>query len=263
MIIIGEKLTSSTKAVFDAMKERNSEYILSVARAQEEQGADYIDVNTAMLGENEIDTMEYVFNILCEGVSCGISIDSSNPECAKNILNKSYGQRKILINSVSMSSKYDSLIELAAEKKAGIVALPIKSGKLPSSAEERVDNGIELIEHLQSQGVERKNIYVDVLVHTMVSDEQSALNSLKAARRLREKYDDIHIVCGLSNISYGLPQREYINSSFLTGLVLSGCDCAIMDITSPHMKKSLCAAKLIAGLDEDCMDFVTCIKEME
>lgn len=113
-----------------------------------------------------------------------------------------------------------------------------------------------LIEKLTAAGIAADNIYVDVLAEALATEEKAAATTLKTIRLIKEKYPEIQTICGLSNISFGLPKRANLNAAFLAMALVSGLDAAILDCSSPRIQDMLYTAEALLGRDEYCMEYI-------
>lgn len=260
MIIIGEKLNSSIKATRQAMEARDAGYIRALARSQFDAGAHYVDINAAMFLDNEAEILLWTVEnaALPDG---RVSLDSPNAAVIEEVLQKK-PLKDFIINSITLESeRYESFLPLIKRHHAGIVALPIDDNGIPSTAEERFEVAERLINALKNEGVAEDKIFLDVLVETAATGEGPKI-AIETARLLRQSHEELHIVCGLSNVSFGLPRRESLNAAFLAAAVCNGLDSAIMDITNTNLRNILFAANVIAGKDEYCIEYIEyCKKE--
>lgn len=260
MIVIGEKLNSSIKQTRLAMENNDAAYIKALAQAQYDAGADYIDINTAMFMEQEAEKLLWTVETVAQADG-KVVLDSPSAAAIEEVLQKK-PLSDFIINSITMEKeRYDSFLPLIKRYNAGIIALPIDDSGIPHTAQERVEVAEKLIQGLMAAGVPAEKIFLDVLVETAATGE-GPKTALETARILREKYADIHIICGLSNVSFGLPKREGLNAAFLAAAVCNGLDSAIMDITNVNLRNILYAANVIAGNDEYCIEYIGyCKKE--
>lgn len=255
MIIIGEKLNSSIPRTFEAMQARDDAAIIAIATAQERCGAHYLDVNTAMFGEEELAVMQYVLPLLMAHTSCGIMLDSPSPAVIEGGIGLADG-RDVILNSVTLTDRLEEVLPIALAHHTGVVGLPIDDEGIPNEVERRVANALKLAAILLERGIPADKIFIDILAESVALDSNVGMTAIRTAQGIRMENTGIHLTCGLSNVSFGLPKRGAINAAFLTALICAGADSAIMDITSPKMQEALLAANLIAGLDEYCMDYI-------
>jgi len=255
MIIVGEKLNSSIPKTLEALNNRDSAYITDLIKKQADSGADYIDLNTALTGEKEIENMLWLIELVQENSTCGIMIDSPNKDIISNCILK-VKNRKLIINSITLDEGYDNLIEIANQNGAGIVCLPLKDKAIPHTADKRFEFAQKLIEKLRYAGIEDKNIYIDVLLEAVATNESAVTTSLRTINLIKENFPEVNTICGLSNVSFGLPRRANLNATFLSMALQNGLTSAILDICCKSVKNSLFAANALIGKDEYCMEYI-------
>ncbi len=258
MIIIGEKLNSSIPSSFEAMKS-GDDAILALIKKQEAAGADYIDINTALFEEKELEMMNKIAKLVCENTSLGVVLDSPNAQVLVEAI-KSCTADRIIVNSVTTDERIDELTPVIAEKGCGVVVLPIDTENgIPDTAEGRLLNAKKAIEKLTGAGIGEDLIYVDSICETLATCDTNATVSLKTIELIK-KETKANTVCGLSNISFGLPKRQFINSSFLSIAMYLGLDAAIIDASSPELTKARFSAGAVCGRDEYCMEYISFIR---
>ncbi|MEA5003547.1 MAG: dihydropteroate synthase, partial [Christensenella sp.] len=261
--IIGEKLNSSIPSTLEAMSAKNEEFVAGLAARQAAAGAHYLDINTGMC-ENEEETLVWAAKLARQAApDCGIMADSTNPK-ALAYLFEQVELKNAIINSVTLEDeRMQGVLPLVKQYKTGIVAMPLDGDGIPKTAERRVSNAQKLIEILRKEGVSDSDIYVDIVVEAAATGWDAPKEALTATRILREAYPDVHLLAGLSNISFGLPKRGIINQAFLACAMGEGMDAPIMDITNNAMKLHLCATQMLLGQDEYCMNYLTAYRETE
>lgn len=261
MIVIGEKLNSSVKDTKTAMEQNDAAYIAALAKSQAEAGADYLDINAALFMEQEAEKLLWTLDTVRAATDAGIVLDSANFGAIGRVLGE-MPLENVILNSITLQQKrFDGFLPLVKKYHTGVVALPIDDEGVPHGAAQRAEKAKQLIETLLREGVPPEKIFIDILVETAATGE-GPKTALETIRMIRGEYPGIHIVCGLSNVSFGLPKRESLNSAFLSAAIACGLDAAIMDITSPVMRQTLHAAEVIAGRDEYCMNYIGfCKKE--
>lgn len=262
MIFIGEKLNSSIKRAFEAFESRDEKAILELAEMQLKGRADYLDVNTAMCSD-ETGAMIWACGIILKEFECGIMADSPDP----SVIERLYSEveiKKSIINSVTAEpERFEPVVSVVKKYNTGVVAMPIGAGAMPADAEERVGNSAALIEKLNAVGIDNERIYVDIIVEAAGANYLSPEYALSATEQIREKYPDVHITAGLSNISFGLPKRAVINRAFLCLLMQKGLDSAILDTSNEEMMLTAAAAEMLMGNDEFCMNYLTTFRRFE
>ena len=280
MYIIGEKLNSSIPKTLAAMNAGDEEELRRLVRVQAEAGADCIDINTALLAPAEEERLVSLAQLVCseldgldlcdeegEERTVDLMLDSPDPAVLISALGKVKafcGERKILINSVNDSEKYDALLPAIAEAGAKAVMMPMDGERIPESAEQRLAAAEKTAAKLNAAGIPNENILIDVLVTSLATSEENGavvlfdtLRALKSSPALK----GTKTTCGLSNISFGLPRRAVINSAFLSMAAVLGLDSAIVDPSSPALSDAIAASAALLGEDEYCMKYISLARE--
>lgn len=254
MIIISEKLNSSIPSSLKLMENGTDEEIRKFIALQWESGAEYLDLNAAMCA-NEKETAKRIADLIIENGECGIAVDSPSVEVMEEVLEYIGGRCDVLINSITMTERQEN-IALAVKYNAGIIAVLTDECGSPETAEKRLSNADEIISRLRNAGIADENIYIDVIAETAAVEDKAAAVALETTRLVRQKYKNVHITCGLSNISFGLPERKVLNSAFFAAAAVLGMDAPICDITAPSIKKAFASSKVLLGEDDYCMDYI-------
>ncbi|MCK8817233.1 methyltetrahydrofolate cobalamin methyltransferase [Natroniella sulfidigena] len=259
MIIIGELINTSREGLEEAVKNRDVEFIQDLAKQQEEAGADYIDVNCGTLLKEEVEAMEWLVKTVQEVVDVPLCIDSPNPKALKRGLEVHEG--KALVNSISAEEdRFTETLEILKEHDARVVALTMDDEGMPKSAEDRIRVGKKLIEDLTAAGIAEADIFVDPIINPIGTDQQVGQYILDAIAEIANEYSDVHITCGLSNISHGLPQRHLLNRTFVTLAMGRGLDSAIIDPLDPKIMALVTAAETLLGHDQYCANYIQASK---
>ena len=254
MLKIGEKLNSSIPKTLEALKNHDEAYLIDLIRRQEDCGADYLDINTALTGDAELADMEWVIGLARKHSGCGIMLDSPNPEIIRAAVPFA-GDRKIFVNSITLDEKFESLYDLIREKHARVVCLPMTGRQIPETALQRLENAQLLSDKLKAHGVPEENIYVDALTEAVATASRAPSVTLETLRLLKER-TSVRTICGLSNVSFGLPGRVRLNVFFLAMCMAAGADALILDPTSVRMQEALCTANALLGRDEYCLEYI-------
>lgn len=261
MILIGEKLNSSIPRAQQAFEARDAQAVTELIGMQAEAGAAFLDVNTAICGPDEREAMLWTIGLIRVNCDCGIMIDTADPEVMAAAA-QAAGDRPLILNSATITDRFDAVTALAKESGAAIVGLPIDDD-MPHGLEEKCQKLDTLIEKLRTAGIPDDRIYADVLVETLATDGESAKSALGAIAHMARTYPDVKTTCGLSNVSYGLPRRALINGAFVAAAMAAGLSSAIIDPASPAMRDAIAAARVVAGLDDYCMEYITYIRGNE
>ncbi|MCK8825357.1 methyltetrahydrofolate cobalamin methyltransferase [Fuchsiella alkaliacetigena] len=259
MIIIGELINTSREEVEPAVKERDKEFIQKLAKEQEEAGANFIDVNCGTLIKEEVEAMEWLVKTVQEVVEVPLCIDSPDPAALKRGLEIHEG--KALVNSITAEEeRYQETLPLIKEYNASVVALVMDDGGMPKDAEDRIRVATKLIEDLTSDGVPKEDIYVDPIIQPIGTDEKMGVQILNAIDEITNEYPEVHITCGLSNISHGLPERPLLNQAFVLLAMSRGLDSAIIDPLDERMIALITGAETLLGNDQYCANYIKAAK---
>lgn len=254
-ILIGERINPTGKPkIRQALREGNLEYILSEGLAQQEKGAHILDVNVGLPEIDEVKTMAEVVTELQAVTDLPLQIDTVNPAAMEKAMRLYNG--KPLVNSVNGKEESMEAIFPLVKKYGGVViALTIDESGIPDTAEGRLAIAEKIVNCAKEYGISAKDIIVDPLAMTISSDKNSANVTLEAVRLIKERID-VKTSLGVSNISFGLPGREYINATFFAMALQNGLDCAIMNPFSAEMMKVYYSYKALKGLDDNCAQFI-------
>ena len=259
MILIGEKLNSSIPSTLEAMK-KGEDALLPIITSQAEAGAAYLDINTALLGEEELPMMKKIISLVIAHSDCGLVLDSPNPSVLSEAV-KACEDRPVILNSVTVDERIEEVIPTLAEKHCGVILLPIdRKNGIPATAEKRLENAEKAIARLKNAGVPEEKIWVDVIVETLATADDKAKIALDTVALIKS-HTKAKSVCGLSNLSFGLPKRAFLNASFLSIANYLGLDAAIADPTSPELRKAFYASSVVCGEDEYCMNYIGFIRK--
>lgn len=255
MIIVGELINTSRKAIEQAVKNRDKAFIKKVAREQADAGADYIDVNAGTFLEKESEYLPWLVETVQAVVDLPCCLDSPSPPALEKAMGVHRGVP--MVNSISLETdRYAKMLPVVTQAPCKLVALCMSQTAMPTTARERVDVADQLIKALVAAGMAQADIYVDPLVQPVSVDTRMGVATLEAIRTIRQNYLEVNIICGLSNISFGLPERRLINRYFLSLAIGSGLSAAILDPTDRTIMAALKTNLMIMGQDEYCADYI-------
>ena len=254
-ILIGERLNpTGKKRLKEALKREDMGYILNEGLKQADQGAHVLDVNVGLPGIDEAGMMCRVVEELQAVTDLPLQIDSSSPEVLERSMRRYNG--KPLVNSVNgKEESLEQVLPLVAKYGGVLIALTLDEAGIPEDADGRIRIAKKIIERAASYGIDRKDIVVDPLAMTISSDTTSALTTLACIRRLTQELQ-VHTSLGVSNISFGLPKREMITSTFFAMALDSGLSAAIMNPASAEMMKVYHCAKALQNQDPNCQAYI-------
>lgn len=257
MLIIGELINTSRKAIKEAVETKNAAYIQQIAKEQVEAGAHYIDVNCGTMVYNEVEVMEWLVNTIQEVVQAPLCIDTPNPLAMEaGLALCKYGQP--MINSISdEKERFEQVLPLVVKNNAKVVVLCMDDTGIPETALDRIRVADSLYTKLTAAGVADENIYFDPLVKPVSSVQTAGLEVLDAIKIIKEKYPKVHFTCGLSNVSYGLPNRKVLNRLFVVQTMTVGMDGYILNPTDKDMMGAIYASQALLGQDDYCMNYLT------
>ncbi len=255
MQMIGEKINGTRKRVAKAVEERNADYIKVLATKQAKAGADWLDVNAGTHPSREPDDLVWLIECIQSVVDTPLCLDIVNPaslQAAFPIVDKTP-----LINSISgEAERREQILPLVVEHKCPVIALAMDDKNVPATVDKRVDIINKVMAETRAAGVPDADVYVDPLSMTVATNTNHALITLDTIRAVRQAYPDAHITLGLSNTSYGLPARSYINRVFLVLAMQAGLDCAILDPLDREMQAVILTTELLLGQDRRCLNYV-------
>ena len=249
MVIVGEKINTSLKGITEAIKAKDKEFIQELAVRQSKQGSDYIDVNCGTLIDEEEEMLPWLVEIVQEVVDKPCCIDSPNPKALESALKVHKGVP--MINSITAEkSRYDDVIKLVKQYDAKIVALLIDDANgISPSDEVRTKIGIELINKMHEDDIQYENMYIDPLIQPISTDSNMGLVALNTIANIKQNFPEVLIMCGLSNISFGLPNRGLLNRTYLAMCMHAGLDGAVLDPGNSKMMSMIFAGEALLNKD--------------
>ncbi len=254
-VVIGERINPTGKKRFkQALRENDLDYIISQAFEQEKAGADILDVNVGLPEIDEPAMMEQVITKLQSVLPLPLQIDTSDTEALERGLRCYNG--KPMINSVNgKQESLDAVLPLVAKYGGVVVGLTLDENGIPDTAEGRIAIARRIYAAAAEHGIPAEDVIIDGLAMTISTDTSSAQTTLETVRRVRDELHG-HTILGVSNISFGLPQREIINTMFFTMAMQNGLSCAIINPNSTAMMASYRAFLALSGLDPQCGNYI-------
>ena len=254
-VIIGERINpTGKKRMQEALRTGNVDYLLREAVHQAAAGAAVLDVNVGLGGVDEAAWMERAVTGIQGICARPLQLDTADPEALARGLRAYNG--KALINSVSgKQAVMDQVFPLAKRYGGTVVALLLDEDGIPDTAEGRVAIARRIIAEAARYGIEKRDLVMDALTMTVSTGERNALTALETLRRCREELG-VRTVLGVSNVSFGLPQREKLAAPFLTLALGAGLDAAILNPLSEAMMDAWQAALTLTGRDAGCRGYL-------
>lgn len=260
MIIVGELINASRKTIKTAIENEDSEAIKKVALDQSDAGAKYIDVNAGVFVGQEPEYLKWLVETVQSAVDGPCCIDSPDPNAIETALAVHKGTA--MINSISLEKdRYNALLPIVSGTDLKVVALCMSDEGMPETADDRMKIVDKLVNGLLQNNVPIENIYVDPLVQPVATNKMFGVEFLNAIQQIVITFPGIHTVCGLSNISFGLPDRPFLNQTFMSMAIAKGLDGAIINPLDKKMMANIIGATALIGEDEYCMEYLKAFRE--
>lgn len=253
MILIAEKINASVPRSERAILERDEEYISKLAVDQAKAGADYIDVNAGTLVSDEIPALVWLTRIVQEACGLPLCLDSANPEALEAAI-KVHEGKAILSSVTAETDRLQRVARLALEYDCSVIALCMGEQGIPETSQERVQAAESIMDRLAKLGIEKDRVLFDTLVQPIGLGSQMASTALETMRILKERLG-MQTVCGLSNVSFGLPKRRLLNRVYVC-MSADFLDAAICDVLDQELVASVIASRALSGRDENCLGYI-------
>ena len=256
MLIVGELINTSRKIIMESVERRDAECIRKIARRQVEAGADYLDVNCSDLLDNELEIMGWLIENLQAAVDIPLCIDTPDTEVMGLGLSLAQKQRPMANSITGEEERCQAVLPLVVKYGAKVVALCMDDEGIPETAEDRLRVAQELVRKLTGAGVADDDIYFDLLLKPISTGDRAGLEVLDSIRLIRQKFPKVHLICGLSNVSYGLPNRKVLNRTFMIQTMTTGIDSYILDPLDKTLMGYLYASQALLAQDPFCMKYL-------
>ena len=259
-VLIGERINPTGKKLFkEALRNNNIDYILNEGLRQEEKGVHILDVNVGLPEIDEAEMLKKVCFELQAIIDLPLQIDTTDITAMEAALRRYNG--KAMVNSVNGKEENMREVFPLVKKYGGlVVCLTLDEDGIPETAEKRVEIAKKIIKVAAEYGIAKKDLIFDTLAMTISADKNSAKATLKSLNIIKNELG-CHTSLGVSNVSFGLPNRDAVNGTFFTLALENGLSAAIMNPNSNEMMKSYYSFKALKGLDENCEDFIKNIEK--
>ena len=253
--VIGERINPTGKKRFQqALLEQDLDYILDVAVAQEDAGADILDVNVGYPGVDEVEMLPKVVKKLQSAVSLPLQLDSTNADALEAALRVYNG--KAAVNSVNGEREVmDRILPIVKKYGAAVVGLTLDKSGIPQTAEGRVAIARRILDAALSYGIPKEDVWIDCLTLTVSAQQDQAKETLRAVRTVREELG-LQTVLGVSNISFGLPARALVTQNFLIQAMAAGLTMPIINPNQKEMMDAVASYKVLSGEDGECRNYI-------
>ncbi|MGE5626960.1 MAG: homocysteine S-methyltransferase family protein [Solirubrobacterales bacterium] len=260
--VIGERINPTGKKLFrEALKNNDLDYALREAAAQVEAGAEILDVNVGVPGIDEAQVMTELVQEIQSIIDAPLQIDSNNPKVIESALRIYNG--KAIVNSVNGDDEIlDAVLPIIKKYGASVVGLTLDHKGIPKTAEERFKIAEKIIKKAEFYGIEKKDIYIDCLTLTAAAQQKEVRETIKALSMVKEKLE-VKTVLGVSNVSFGLPNRGLVNRTFLSAALSAGLDLPIINPLDSSMMDVVNAFRVIWFQDENCVEYLKIYNKTE
>lgn len=262
MIIVGERINATRKKIAEAITNKNKELIQKEAKRQISAGAQFLDLNAGLGRGTEKEDLKWLIETVADPGDFGLCLDSADTAALKDNL-KLVKNRKKMINSINgEQKKIETFLPVIEENlDSDIIALAMDDSGISCLAEDRIRVAEALVKLLTGVGLRKEQIFIDPLVQPVSTDPKAGRVFLDVLKWIKENLPGVQTICGLSNVSFGLPVRKTLNKYFMALAIGAGLDAAIVDPTEDGMQEAICAAEGLMGKDEFCLNYLTAFRE--
>ena len=252
--IVGERLNpTGRKPLIDAYVSGNNDYVINLALEQSNEGSEILNVNVGVPDLDEEKTMKRVIKGIQEVVDVPLQLDSSNVKALEAGLR--YYNGRTIVNSVNGKEKsLETILPIVKKYGACVVGLTLDENGIPSTAEGRFNIAKKIVERAEQYGIKRQDIFIDCLSLTVSAQQDEAMETIKAIKMVKENLG-CKTILGVSNISFGIPNRQALNNTYLNLALGAGLDLAIINTEDRTMVESIYAYKVISNMDKGCLDY--------
>ena len=260
MIIIGELINSTRKEIKQAIEERNVALIQEIAKKQVEAGANYLDVNAGAFVDDEAEHLLWLIDVVQAVTDIPLAIDSADPEVIEKGLIAHKGEA--MVNSTTAETqKLKVLLPLIKKYNSKVVALCMDDAGMPSTAEDRLKIVDKFCNEFSKAGIDLSNVFLDPLVKPVSVNTSYGNEVLNTLDEINKRYKGIHTTCGLSNVSFGLPERKILNQAFFIMCVAKGMDSVIIDPLDARIMSLLYTAEVLVDRDKNCSKYLKAVRK--
>ena len=259
MLIIGEKINGSRPDVAKAIAERDAEAIQALAVKQAEAGSDWLDINAGTPPDQEPDDLVWLVETVQTAVDIPLCLDSANPKALAAAFKATV--RTPMINSISGEpDRLSQILPIVSEYGCLVIALLLDNKGIPKTAVTRLDVARKIIQTTRTAGISDESIYVDPLTLTLASERTGGKVILETMHAIRQEFPKVNLCVGLSNISFGLPNRSFVNRVFLSLALYAGLDAAILDPLDRELRITLLAVEAFLGKDKFGVKYIRSLR---
>lgn len=261
-VVIGERINPTGKKLFkEALRNNDIDYVVKEGLAQQEKGAHILDVNVGLPEIDEVKMLTDAVFTLQSVLPLPLQLDSSDPKALESAMRIYNG--KAMINSVNgKKSSMEEIFPLVKKYGGVVVCLCLDENGIPDTAQGRIDIAKKIIKTAQEYGIDKKDLVVDALTMTISTNKDNAVETLKAVKYIRNELG-VGTVLGVSNISFGLPKREAINTAFYTLALENGLSAGIINPLSEAMMNAYYSYNALMGFDDNCTEYIESVSQIQ
>lgn len=262
MLIIGEKINTSIKDVNTAVLERNGSFMEDLARNQKLGGADFLEVNSGLRIQpaEEAADMEWLVPLIQNATGLPLCIDTAHAMVLERALQLHRG--KALVNSINgETERWRDILPLVKQYGCDLIALPSDRKGIPSTVEGRIKIAQRIVDGITKEGIPSDRLYFDPLVLPLSSNTANAILFIDTLREIKRCFPATRTISGLSNISFGLPKRSWINQAFLILCLGAGMDAAIMNPLDRKLTALVRSTEALLDKDMFCMKYIEAFRK--
>jgi len=254
--VVGERINPTGKNCFKtALRNNDLDYIIREAIEQIEAGASILDINVGLPEINEEEMMERVIKEIQSILDTPLQIDSTNPKVIERALRIYNG--KAIVNSVNGEEEnLDAILPIVKKYGGAIIGLTLDQRGIPTKGEDRFKIAENIVKRAEKYGIAREDIYIDTLALTVAAQQEGVKETLKALRLVKEKLG-VRTILGVSNVSFGFPNRELINRTFLSAALYEGLDLAIINPLDKDMMDTIYSSDLLWNVDKGGRKYIS------
>jgi 5-methyltetrahydrofolate--homocysteine methyltransferase len=257
-VLIGERINpTGKKKLAEALKAGDLEIVRKEALAQVQAGADILDVNVGTFGVDEVALLPKAVRVVMDTVDVPLCLDSSNPDALEAALKVYKG--KPLVNSVTGEEQcLKRVLPVIKKYGAAVIGLVQDDEGIPKDAERRVRIARKIVERVEAAGISREDLVIDCLAFAVGAEPNSGVAIIEAIRRIKAELG-VNMTMGASNVSFGLPDRELLNSAFVVMAIAAGATCLIVDVAK--VRSIILAADLVLGRDQRARRYIEAYRQ--
>jgi 5-methyltetrahydrofolate--homocysteine methyltransferase len=259
-VLIGERINpTGKKKLAAALQAGDMEFVRHEALAQVQAGADILDVNVGMPSVDEVALLPQVAKVVMDTVDVPLCLDSHNPKAIEAFLKVYRG--KPIVNSVSgQECSLEKVLPLVKEYGAAVIGLTMDDDGIPNDADQRLSIARKIVERAETLGIPPADVIIDCLALTVGADSKAGLVTIEAIRKIKAALG-VNLTLGASNISFGLPDRNLLNSAFLSIAIAAGVTCPFVDVAK--VRPIVLAADLALGHDKYAMCYIKAYRQRQ